>query len=404
VSGPIPAGRGRWRFTLHRRVYADLTRPALTGITELIGARSRRVTQAWNQPAVLAFTIDGAAPAAALITELAHDVIGWRWDETAGADIEMFRGIVGQSQDTISEQVHTVTFTCHDYLAMLARRFTTSALTYTAVDQDTLVSNFLAQATPSRFLPASYLPLFVRLVDPAGAARSPSGVLRDRTYSATSVVGELLANLAAVAGGFDYDVKPQTDDDRDYLRVFYPYQGVLRPDVQLVYGSTVSTVSRTVDSAQYANWWRVVGNNGSEDPATPQLASEANNADANNVTVSPQGLWAGFENAPDVSVQATLDQKAAGDLAANGLVVPSYTLGLRPGAYTYGRPNMGDVVALIIQKGRLNVNTSVRVVGIDYDIGDDGQEDVKLTVGRPDTTFSDIFSAADRDVNALARR
>ena len=44
---------------------------------------------------------------------------------------------------------------------------------------------------------------------------------------------------------------------------------------------------------------------------------------------------------------------------------------------------MGDVVPLIVQSGRLNVNTNVRVVGITYAIGDDGQEDVTLTVGRP---------------------
>ena len=57
---------------------------------------------------------------------------------------------------------------------------------------------------------------------------------------------------------------------------------------------------------------------------------------------------------------------------------------------------MGDVVPLIIQSGRLNVNTTIRVVGITYDIGDDGQEDVTLTLGRPDTTLFDIFTAADQ--------
>ena len=39
---------------------------------------------------------------------------------------------------------------------------------------------------------------------------------------------------------------------------------------------------------------------------------------------------------------------------------------------------MGDIVPLVIQTGRLNVNTTIRVLGIAYDIGDDGQEDVDL--------------------------
>jgi hypothetical protein len=110
------------------------------------------------------------------------------------------------------------------------------------------------------------------------------------------------------------------------------------------------------------------------------------------------------ENASDVSVQTTLDEKANGDLAIQGVLSPSYTVKLRAGAYTYGMVNMGDVVPLVIQEGRLNVNTSVRVVGISYDIGDDGQEDVELTVGRPPATLAKLLTGAARNIDQLARR
>ena len=40
------------------------------------------------------------------------------------------------SQDAISEQVHTVNFTCLDYLSMLNRRFVTQRLNYVQWDQD----------------------------------------------------------------------------------------------------------------------------------------------------------------------------------------------------------------------------------------------------------------------------
>ena len=119
---------------------------------------------------------------------------------------------------------------------------------------------------------------------------------------------------------------------------------------------------------------------------------------------TPVGLWQNVENASDVSVQATLDQKAAGDLAYQGVLTPTYTLGLRPGTYTYGNPNMGDSVPLIINEGRLAVNTTVRVVGITYDIGDDGQEDITLTVGRPPVTLARLLAAGDRNIDQLARR
>jgi hypothetical protein len=65
---------------------------------------------------------------------------------------------------------------------------------------------------------------------------------------------------------------------------------------------------------------------------------------------------------------------------------------------------MGDTVPLVVEAGRLNVNTTVRVLGITYTIGDDGQEDVALTLGRPLTTLADAFTQADRDADALTRR
>jgi hypothetical protein len=65
---------------------------------------------------------------------------------------------------------------------------------------------------------------------------------------------------------------------------------------------------------------------------------------------------------------------------------------------------MGDTVQLVIQSGRLNVNTQVRILGIEYDVGDDGQEDLVLTVGRPNTTLYKVLSKQRRDVEALARR
>jgi hypothetical protein len=50
------------------------------------------------------------------------------------------------------------------------------------------------------------------------------------------------------------------------------------------------------------------------------------------------------------------------------------------------------------------VSTTVRVLGINYAIGDDGTEDVEVTVGRPALTLTALFRDVARDVNALARR
>jgi len=283
--------------------------------------------------------------------------------------------------------------------------------TFTQVSQDTIVSGLLSfannpQSVPGTypFYPGSELQVVWSGVNPDGSQRAGGGgTLRDRTYPGNTIIGQAIDDLAHVIDGFDYDVAP-IEAFRDQLRVFYPSQGVQRDDVVLAYGATVAALTRTVASGDYANYVRVVGNKASADPAAPQLAAQVWNADANDVTRTPVGLWMTGENASDVSVQATLDQTAQGRLAFLGIIVPTYTLNLAPGAYRYGSPNMGDTCPLLINAGRLNVNTSVRVIGITFDIGDDGQEDVNLTVGRPALMLADRFSKASRDIDALARR
>ena len=126
------------------------------------------------------------------------------------------------------------------------------------------------------------------------------------------------------------------------------------------------------------------------------MFSEAWNDDADDVTVVPVGLWQRAESASDVSIQSTLDDQAAGDLAYSGVLIPSYTLGLRPGTYHEGFVNMGDTVPLVIRSGRLDVTGSVRVVGFAFDIGEDGAEDVTLSVGRPLTSLVDMMRRRGR--------
>jgi hypothetical protein len=408
---PMPPGRDRWRIVAYQRQFAAV--PAVP-IVEIMGARSRRLTQEWNKPALFSFVVDGTSAAAPLIQELMTDVVVYRWDEASGMDLALFRGLIAQSQDTLSEQAYSVTFTAHDYLDVCARRLLTQAVTWTQVDQDQMVGLLLGQAkavttsSGTALNPGAYLPLDSSGVDPAGNNRiTNSGQKRDRTYPAQQQIDEAIFNLAAVENGFDFDVIPgsRVGTYPDRLRVFFPYQGVLRGDLILEYGSTVAAVQRSVNSADYSNYWRVIGaGSNPNDASAPPLFAERWNSDANNVTVTPVGLWMSGDNASDVTLQSTLNEKAGGNLALSGIITPSYTLTLRPGWYTFGNPNMGDVVRLRIRAGRLLVDTDVRVLGLDYEITDDGTENVNLTVGRPDVDFKDLFTRADRDINALARR
>jgi hypothetical protein len=410
AATPAPA----WRFTIHRRPFSIPTYARDTGIAEITDARSRRLELEINKPAKLTFSIDGESPGAAYLQELTTEVMAWRTDAD-GVPALMFRGVVSQSQDTLSEQTYTVNFTCHDHLAMLERRFLThpTDLVYAQWDQDELAANLLVYASgdgctsgdgATSFGPGSVLPITAARVNPDGTPRAQlSGILRDRTYPGQTSLGQAITDLGACIGGYDTDVAPAADTDgTDYLRIFYPEQGTARPDLVLAYGSSVASVSRSVNSADYANYRRTLGNTTTQ--GAPQMFAEKWNDDANDVSRIPVGLWMGADNASDVSVQSTLQQKVDGELARSGVLVPSYTLGIRPGWWRPGAPAMGDTVPLVIRKGRLDVSTTVRVLGINYAIGDDGTEDVEVTVGRPALTLTALFRDVARDVNALARR
>jgi len=149
----------------------------------------------------------------------------------------------------------------------------------------------------------------------------------------------------------------------------------------------------------------VIGNSGGAEGA-PQLTADRWTADANDVGRVPVGLWQESDNESDVSVAATLGQKADGYLTTAGVLVPSYTLALTPGWYEPDTLGIGDTVPLVIESGRLHVNTTIRVLGISYALPDDLEagEDVEVTVGRPALTLTALFRPLKRDIDALARR
>jgi hypothetical protein len=411
---PLPPGRGMWRLVAQSRQFAPGATP--TVLAELTNARGRQLTQAWDSAAMLTFTLDGHDPEAAALVELQTDVVAYRWDRThAGAgEVEMFRGIVAHSEDEVSEQDHVVIFQCYDYLKMLERRLVTQTIDYSVatIDQDSLVALLISTATNAEassgasLAPGSYLPLDVQYLAPDGSPRvAGAGVpVRNRTYLGSTQLSQALDDLAKVEDGFDYDVVPGGPGSPDHVRVFYPQQGETRTDPVLAYGANVASLTRTVNSGDYSNYWRTLGNSADVDPLAPQLFAETWNGDANDVTRIPVGLWMTGDNAADVSIQSTLDEQAAGDLELSSPLIPSYTLALRPGWWTSGAVHMGDVVPLVVRSGRLNVNASLRVLGIEYDIGDDGQEDITLTVGRQPLTFTQLVTQADRTTDALTRR
>jgi hypothetical protein len=427
IAGPMiyepdmPAGRqGTWRIMIAQRGYTSYNPSMLIG--EVMDARSRRLERKLNQPARFVFTVDGDSPTARLAHELQHEVLVTRWHEELARDEEMFRGVIVSSQDTLSEQRHTVNFVAQDNLAIARRRPMALASTFTQRDQDdiadSLLNVFLRNFRSSQgtdFAPAATIPYAFARVYPDGSGGRPlSGRLRDRTYPAQTNLYDAIENLANVINGFDFDVRPvpgQVFQVPDQIRIFYPYRGVQREDFSFLYGSTVSALTRSVNSANYGNYARVIGQT---DEGQPQLYAEAWTQDANDIVTNPAGFWAMAESMSDVTEVDTLRNRALALLADNsaleptpdgfGSPVPSYSLSLRPEAYRADLFDVGDIVPLRVRSGRLDVDTYVRVYGIAFAIGDDGEEDVEVDVGRPGPSFLEVLRTTNRRISALERR
>jgi hypothetical protein len=412
---PVPAGRGRWRTSLHSRAFQDqdISAHYLADLTE---ARSRKLTKGWDTPATFTFTLDATSPAAAVVQELAHDVCAWRFDDTTGTDVCMFRGLVTASEDDADAQSHSVTFTCLDYLAMLSRRIFTwgTAVPWTAQDTDYLVTLFLNYATDvsattssgTRFGAAAYLPLGVAYCNPDGTTRAQgTGISRALTVQGSAVVGTEFDKLAKMNQGFDYDVYPQPMAPpalrRDQLRIFYPQKGVVRTAPALYYPGNVTAFKRQVSSGDYTNYWRRLGNNQNASQNAPQVYGEAWNPDAMGLTV---GTFMTGDQVSDQTDTTLLTQGAVGEINYAGVLVPTYELTLAPGAWYQGAFVLGDTLPLIIQSGRLAVNTTIRVLDAAFEIHDDGDEVVTITCGRPRTTLADVLGRQAADIRALARR
>jgi len=327
-----------------------LTQPASAGgsaVAELTEARSRRIDFALDDDAKAGWTLPGRHPQTALIDELETDLV------VARDGVALFRGRINASDDTLSPNVHTCTFSAVDYRGVLNRRvvWPGSMTSFAAVDQAAIVARLINDS---------------QALGTLGITASPAatGVVRDRTYDVGSTVGELIASLGRAINGFDWDISPTLA-----LRIFYPARGVTAATFVAEYGRNVSDVRRTVASGDFANAIRFSGKEG--------VASATRT-----IAPGPEGRWERQLGNPDLATAASINEQADGAIIAASTITPSYSVTLTPGVWAPGVVWLGDVVRLLIRSGRLDVDTMARVVGAGIEVGENGEETVSLQLAR----------------------
>jgi hypothetical protein len=344
---------------------------------ELTAATGRKVSFRLGQPSDVTFTLDGRHEQAASVTELATDIWAYRDRQ------HLHRGRVGTVTDDVSPSAHSSTFSAPDYRALLDRRhlYDSDKLSYVQEDEASIAWQ-LVQATQSR--PGGDLGI-------TRGSGQTTGFLRDRLYTAGKSVGESIAQLGELDGGFDWEIDP-----RLRLNIFNPQRG--RPtDVVLDYGGAVASFTRAFIPAEYANAVRA---SAAADPRAPEYREVAD------IAIRPEGRVELERGYPDILEQSTLAAKADFLLADASVLRPSYTLTLAAGRYP-GPESLwlGDTCIVSIRSGRLSEHTRQRVLEIVFEPGVDGEEAVRITVGRADPKgqFAQRLRNTDRRLSVLER-
>lgn len=322
---------------------------------EIRAASTRKLTLRLRAPSTLSFSIPGDHPQAAMIQELVTDVT--LMDGATG----VFWGRCFQAVDTAGDSRFTTNFTFMDYRQVLTRRELRQADTVMGAlpetvyrgDQGALVAALLgaAQARTNGNYGIS-----------AGVGGT-TGIVRDIILRVGDSIGDTIQDVSELSSGFDWDVSPSK-----LLNVYYPNRG-LNNGVGLEYGKTVQGFTRTKSSNAFANDELVTGGSGTS-PAAYTSATVATDA---------AGRWDDTESFPSISVQDTLNARATFVGQLKSQLLPTYNVQLLPGFWK-GESHIGrgDTVRLRVSRGRVSDNGLFRVNDITIDIGNDGDDSVRL--------------------------
>lgn len=360
-----------WSFVLVSGNTIDPT--GWTEQSDLTAATAKKLTVYLDQPHEITFDMNGMHPEALLIGELFCDVIAYHDNGDGTGPVKQVRARVGPTSDTADGTSITTNYKALSYRELLGRKILydgDSILTYAATvaqTQENIAWNLIAAAQGRTN---------GTLGITRGTPAASSGVSVIHPFEAGMVVGEQVAQVAATDTGFDWDIGP----DLVYM-TYYPLRGrtTLAGQFPLDYGGSVASFTRSVEPADYANAVRVSG--GTPDGGSAPTPSAQTSAEVTAGT-AVQGRWERQLSDQDLLTTALVAKRATKLLSDAQVLQPTYSMTLTPGMWT-GPADMwlGDTVPVLIQAGRLNVDTSLRVTSMEFGIGDDGDDKVTVTLG-----------------------
>jgi microcystin-dependent protein len=349
-----------------------LAQPTGQTVAALAAATARKLSFYLDAAATAAFTMPGAHPETAQVEELGSDMLAVR------NGVSLFRGRVGGSTDTLTADADTVAFTAVDYRGMLDRRILWPEVTrsFRGEDQADIAWQMIAD---TQGLAGGGL----------GITRGnapDTGVLRDRDYDPGKSVGEALTQLGQCLDGFNWEI-----DANRRFNLYYPQRGA-QVDQVLLYGRDIVGLTRTTVPANYANAVYYTGG-----PLTTPDEAVLSAFDAE------IGRWDAQKSDPNLILQDTVDQQSAAELDNASTFDPAYAVTMAAGAWDPATLWLGDTVRLVVTAGRLDVDTTRRVIGIDIVLDDAGGEVVTISVADAIPLLTTRLQSYNSRLNNLER-
>ena len=198
---------------------------------------------------------------------------------------------------------------------------------------------------------------------------------RDRTYL-DEKIGEKIIQLTEVINGFDFLITPSIKINTQGVFNVYSKRGQTINSFNLEYGeglrNNIQAWSRKRTLSDIYNSVVVEGEGYGD------IALKSTQTDSS--MINAVGLLEGRVQEKSINQQTTLDSKGQEFIRVRKTEQPIYDLTLNNAFDDFGKYDIGDIVPVKIKSGYININTTMRIYGIDVRVSDGGEEQIKLSV------------------------
>ena len=198
---------------------------------------------------------------------------------------------------------------------------------------------------------------------------------RDRAYL-DEKIGEKIIQLTEVINGFDFEITPSIKVNTLGVFNVYAKRGATLNAFRLEYGeglkNNIQSWSRKRTLSDMFNSVIVEG----EGLGDARLTS----TETDTALITAIGLLEGRIQEKSINQQTTLDTRADEFIRVRKTEQPLYDITVNNAYDDFGKYDVGDIVPVRIKYGYIDMNTTMRIYGIDVRISDAGEEVIKLTI------------------------